>query len=84
MQLKNYSLNQNSLKGPYLNIEKRINSSIIEIHNRPSYVNILISKIKNRVITLYFHNDPLSMDGSKTIEDRKKLLNIPIVNFQYM
>ena len=58
----------------FINIEKRINSSIIEIHNRPSYVNILISKIKDRVITLYFHNDPLSMDGSKTIEDRKKLL----------
>ena len=25
---------------------------------------------------MYFHNDPLSMDGSKTIEQRKKLLKI--------
>ena len=58
----------------FINLEKRNKSSIIEIHNRPSYVNILVSKIKNRVITLYFHNDPLSMDGSKTVDDRKKLL----------
>ena len=58
----------------FINIEKINKSSIIEIHNRPSYVNILVSKIKNRIITLYFHNDPLSMDGSKSIEDRKKLL----------
>ena len=58
----------------FINLEKINKSSIIEIHNRPSYVNILVSKIKNRIITLYFHNDPLSMDGSKSIEDRKKLL----------
>ena len=58
----------------FINLEKKNQSSIIEIHNRPSYVNILVSKIKNRIITLYFHNDPLSMDGSKSIEDRKKLL----------
>ena len=58
----------------FINLEKKNKSSIIEIHNRPSYVNILVSKIKNRVITLYFHNDPLSMDGSKTVDDRKKLL----------
>ena len=58
----------------FINLEKKKKSSIIEIHNRPSYVNILVSKIKNRVITLYFHNDPLSMDGSKTVDDRKKLL----------
>ena len=58
----------------FISLEKINKSSIIEIHNRPSYVNILISKIKNRIITLYFHNDPLSMDGSKTVTDRKKLL----------
>ena len=58
----------------FINIEKINKSSIIEIHNRPSYVNILVSKIKNKIITLYFHNDPLSMDGSKSTEERKRLL----------
>ena len=58
----------------FINLEKKVNSSIIEIHNRPSYVNILTNKIKDKIFTLYFHNDPLSMDGSKSINDRKQLL----------
>ena len=58
----------------FINLEREYESSIIEIHNRPSYIHILNSNLKNRVYTLYFHNDPLSMDGSKTIEQRKKLL----------
>ena len=58
----------------FINLERKYKSSIIEIHNRPSYIHILNSNLKNRVLTLYFHNDPLSMDGSKSIEQRKKLL----------
>ena len=58
----------------FIKIEKEKNSSIIEIHNRPSYVKIISSQINKRVISLYFHNDPLSMDGSKSINDRKFLL----------
>jgi len=58
----------------FVKLEKKNNSSIIEIHNRPSYVKIISSQIKDRVISLYFHNDPLSMDGSKSINDRKFLL----------
>ncbi len=59
----------------FIKIEKEKNSSIIEIHNRPSYVKIISTQIEKRVISLYFHNDPLSMDGSKSINDRKFLLN---------
>ena len=58
----------------FINLEKKIISTIIEVHNRPSYIHILEKNIKGKVLTLYFHNDPLSMDGSKTIEQRKKLL----------
>ncbi len=58
----------------FIKLEKDNNSSIIEIHNRPSYVKIISSQINERVISLYFHNDPLSMDGSKSISDRKFLL----------
>ena len=60
----------------FKNLENRYKSSIIEIHNRPSYIHILQSSLKKKVFTLYFHNDPLSMDGSKSIEQRKKLLKI--------
>ena len=58
----------------FIKLEKKNNSSIIEIHNRPSYVKIISSQIDERIISLYFHNDPLSMDGSKSVNDRKFLL----------
>ena len=60
----------------FIKLEKNNNSSIIEVHNRPSYIHIINEKINNKILTLYFHNDPLSMDGSKTINQRKKLLKI--------
>ena len=58
----------------FLKLQSLYKFSIIEIHNRPSYIKILSKKIKNKVFSLYFHNDPLSMNGSKTINDRKLLL----------
>ena len=78
-------ININSRKNPFesqtkhyvnefIKLQNLHNFSIIEIHNRPSYINILSNKIKNKVFSLYFHNDPLSMNGSKTIKDRKLLL----------
>jgi glycosyltransferase involved in cell wall biosynthesis len=60
----------------FIKLEKKDNSSIIEVHNRPSYMHIINNSIKDKILTLYFHNDPLSMDGSKTIDQRKKLLKI--------
>ena len=58
----------------FINLQKKFNLSIIEVHNRPNYINQLKKKLPEKILSLYFHNDPLSMDGSKTIEDRKKLL----------
>ena len=58
----------------FINLQKKYNFSIIEVHNRPIYINQLFKKLPKKILSLYFHNDPLSMDGSKTIEDRKKLL----------
>ena len=58
----------------FISYEKNNNSTIIEVHNRPSYIKILSDQIKRRILTLYFHNDPLSMDGSQTISERKNLL----------
>ncbi len=58
----------------FIQLEKKNDSTIIEIHNRPSYIQILSKEIKKKIFTLYFHNDPLSMDGSQTIQERKNLL----------
>jgi glycosyltransferase involved in cell wall biosynthesis len=50
------------------------NFDIIEIHNRPQILFNLLKKINTKFI-IYFHNDPLSMKGSKTITDRLFILN---------
>ena len=47
----------------YLKNTKNSKIDLIEIHNRPHYVNFLKDKI-NYKIFLYFHNDPLKMNGS--------------------
>jgi len=51
-----------------------LNSDIIEIHNRPNYIKSIIKKFDKKIF-LYFHNDPLTMDGSSTVRDRIFLLN---------
>ena len=58
----------------FLAIHKKDNSDIIEIHNRPNYINKLTTL--NSKIVLYFHNDPISMIGSKTVKERIYLLDI--------
>ena len=46
---------------------------LIEVHNRPLILFNLVKQIQNRFI-FYFHNDPLSMKGSKTINERLFIL----------
>ena len=58
----------------FINYEKKIDSDLIEIHNRPNYINLLKNKLSKKII-LYFHNDPLSMNGSKKVTERINLLN---------
>ncbi len=48
------------------------NIDIIEIHNRPLVFNYLSKKFESKFI-LYFHNDPISMKGSKTVKERISL-----------
>ncbi len=74
LKKKLFSSQTNDYVQKYISLEKKNNSSIIEVHNRPSYIHLINQKLKNRILTLYFHNDPLTMEGSKTIEQRKKLL----------
>ncbi len=52
--------------------ENKIKSNLIEIHNRPNYINKIYKINKNLV--LYFHNDPLEIKGSKSIKDRINIL----------
>jgi len=58
----------------FLEIQKNRKPDIIEVHNRPVYIKFF-SNLESKIV-LYFHNDPLSMIGSKTISERKTLLRI--------
>ena len=59
----------------FLKFENANPSDIIEIHNRPNYFHLIHNKKKNQKIILYFHNDPLTMTGSRSISNRKKILD---------
>jgi len=54
----------------FIKLENKRNSDLIELHNRPIYLVYLIQNLNKKTYILYFHNDPLSMTGSKTIADR--------------
>ena len=58
----------------FIKHERQDPSELIEIHNRPNYLKLLIGKLNQRIYTVFFHNDPLTMVGSKSIEERKYLL----------
>ena len=58
----------------FYDIQSKSNADIIEIHNRPNYINKL-TKLNSKLV-LYFHNDPVTMIGSKTVNDRINLLNV--------
>ena len=56
----------------FIRLENKNKSHIIEIHNRPLYIQLLpVNKTKK---ILYFHNDPLTMNGSKSYTERENLL----------
>ncbi len=77
---KNISLSKKILKSQskeyvekFFEIQQKIKPNIIEIHNRPNYVQKLLEL--NIDLVLYFHNDPITMNGSKTTYERLDLLS---------
>ena len=76
----NIELNKNifsSQTKTYLANFKRLleikKTDLIEIHNRPNYVGFLVN-LKKKIV-LYFHNDPTTMLGSSSANERIKLVN---------
>ena len=58
----------------FIKLFNQNNFSIVEIHNRPSYLRYLIEKKINSNFVLIFHNNPLTLGGSQTIEEREFLI----------
>ena len=72
-----FKSSSNSYLNKFIENEDIIKSRIIEIHNRPNYVDKIYKKNKN--IVLYFHNDPLKMKNSISINDRINLLKKTLI-----
>ena len=60
----------------FLKYINNIKPTIIEIHNRPTYLLELYKNIKNINYILIIHNDPQNLKGSNSISERINLLNI--------
>ena len=58
----------------FLNKIKKDNTKIIEVHNRPIYIKHIRRNFNNNIF-FYFHNDPITMEGSKTLTERLYLIN---------
>ena len=68
-----FSKTKNYIKKFYIDHLKK-DFDIIEIHNRPEYLNFLIGKkIKSKLI-FFFHNNPQDIRGSKTVKERINIL----------
>ena len=56
----------------FIDLQDKVYSDIIEVHNRPNYISKL--NVLKKKIVLYFHNDPITMLGSKKEKERIFLL----------
>ena len=56
----------------FIDLQNKVYPDIIEVHNRPNYISKL--NVLKKKIVLYFHNDPITMLGSKKVKERIFLL----------
>lgn len=54
---------------------ERTKIDIIEIHNRPEYIPYIKKYFPKSKIIIFFHNDPLTMRKSETINDRYYIID---------
>ena len=82
LRYKNINLKKNIVQSgsklyvrEFLKFEKENPSDLIEIHNRPNYFHMINKSFSKSNLVLYFHNDPLTMTGSRSIKERKFILD---------
>ena len=76
IRFKNYNFKSKNISyvDEFIKLIKGDKFDLVEIHNRPSYVHYLVKKNISTKLVLIFHNNPLALGGSKTVDDRNKLL----------
>lgn len=56
------------------NAIRNLNPALVEVHNRPSYIERLKKAVPHTPLLLYLHNDPQTMRGFKTPAERMRVL----------
>jgi len=79
---KNLTLNNINISGKNVSYVKKFISytskdkfDLVEIHNRPAYVKQILNSNSDSKIVLIFHNNPLTLRGSKNHDERQFLLD---------
>ena len=77
INIENINLKLNSTTKEYsikiIDKIKNLNFDVLELHNRPIMVKEFFGKLNSKII-LYFHNDPTTMKGAKSVDERIYLL----------
>ena len=55
-------------------LSEKNKNQIIEIHNRPYLISVVYKYLNSYPISIFFHNDPQTMSGSKKIKERVEIL----------
>ena len=78
LKFSKFGIQSNNLQyvNKFIDVLKKKNFSIIEIHNRPSYILHIEKYIPKNKYILVIHNNPQSLRGAVTPKDRKKLIKI--------
>ena len=71
---KNYLFTNKNYIFDFCKKYKNKKISIIEIHNRPEYLKYIKKYFPDTKIILIFHNDPLSLRGSTSLNEREYIL----------
>ena len=71
-----FSSRTNIYVNKFIRYAKTNKPSLIEIHNRPSYLLEIYKNTINIDFTLIIHNDPRNLKGSQSTKERIRLLNI--------
>jgi len=78
LKFTNFGIQSKNLQyvNQFINVLKKKNFSLIEIHNRPSYILHIEKYIPNNKYVLVIHNNPQTLRGAVTAKERKRLLKI--------
>ena len=78
LKFSNFGLQSKNLQyvNKFIDVLRKKKFSLIEIHNRPSYILHIEKYLSNNKYILIIHNNPQTLRGAVTTNERKRLLKI--------